>query len=202
MSTFVLNNEYGMSSYLGFLKSKIRREIFSLFFTNPEQKYYLRQLERLLGFSAGNIRRELLNLVQDGLFHTEKQGNLFYYSLNTDHALYEEIKSIVFKTIGVEGSLRDCLSNLKNIKTAFIYGSFASQSEKKSRDIDVMIIGDPEISELNRRIRELEHKMSREIHVTIYSLAEYETKKKDKRRFILDLLKSPKIILIGRENDL
>ncbi len=42
----------------------------------------------------------------------------------------------------------------------------------------------------------------REINPTIYSLGEYRAKKKEKRGFILELLKSPKMMLIGSENDL
>jgi predicted nucleotidyltransferase len=194
--------EYDMFDSLNIAKSGVRRDLLSLFFTNPEQKYYLRQLERLLGYSAGNIRRELLRLLGDRLFKTEKVGNLLFYSLNINHPLYEELKSIIFKTIGVEGSLRNALSTMKNIKTAFICGSFASKNEKKDSDIDVMIIGDPEISELNGIIRELEKKLKREINPTVYSLREYRAKKKDKRGFILELLKSPKMMLIGSENDL
>ncbi|MCJ7563374.1 MAG: hypothetical protein MUP52_02155 [Candidatus Aminicenantes bacterium] len=42
----------------------------------------------------------------------------------------------------------------------------------------------------------------REIDPTIYSLGEYRAKKKEKQGFILELLKSPKMMLIGSENDL
>lgn len=202
LSTIGLNSECDMSISSYLIKSNVRRELITLFFTNPEQKYYLRELERLLGYSAGNIRRELLRLQSDNLMITHKVGNLLFYSLNAAHPLYEELKSIIFKTIGAEGSLKNTLSSIKNIKAAFIYGSFASKSEKDTSDIDVMIIGDPEISDLNEKIRELEHKLKREISATIYTRREYDTKKKEKRGFILDLLKNPKIMLIGSENDL
>jgi len=194
--------EYNEFDSLGIMKSRIRQEVFSLFFTNPEQKYYLRQLERLLGFSAGNIRRELLRLAQSGLLLTEKHANLLYYSLNAGHALYPEIKSIVLKTIGIVGSLKKILSDMKNIRVGFIYGSFAARSENKSSDVDVFIIGSPDISGLNVRIRELEQKLGREMDVTVYSIDEYERKKKGKRRFLTEILKRPKIFLIGQGNDL
>jgi predicted nucleotidyltransferase len=159
-------------------------------------------MERILGYSAGSIRRELLRFQNDNLFQTKKVGNLLYYSLNTKHPLYQEIKNIIFKTIGVEGSLKKLLTGVEKIKMAFIYGSFASKSEKPASDIDVMIIGDPEVSPLNEKIRGLELKLKREIHTTIYSLNEYQVKKKEKAGFVMDLLKSPKIMLIGKENDL
>jgi predicted nucleotidyltransferase len=183
-------------------KSKIRQDLLTLFFTNPSQRYYLRELQRILGYSAGSIRRELLRFQKDDLFNTQKVANLLYYSLNTKHPLYKELKSIVSKTVGVEGSLRKTLSSFKKIKIVFIYGSFATRREKAASDIDLMIIGEPNTSRLNEKIIELEKGLKREINPTIYSLKEYKAKKKAKSGFILDILKNPKIMLIGNENDI
>lgn len=183
-------------------KSKIRQDLLALFFTNPSQRYYLRELQRILGYSAGSLRRELLRFQKDGLFNTESMGNLLYYSLNKKHPLFNELKSIVSKTVGVEGSLRKILQSLKNIKTAFIYGSFASNKENITSDIDLMIIGNPDTSNLNEKIANLEKILRREINPTIYSFKQYRAKKKAKSGFVLELLRNPKIMLIGKESDL
>lgn len=183
-------------------KSKIRQDLLTLFFTNPSQRYYLRELQRILGYSAGSIRRELLKFQKDNLFNTQRVGNLLYYSLNTKHPLFKELKSIVSKTVGVEGSLKKTLSSIKEIKIAFIHGSFATNREKATSDIDLMIIGDPGTSYLNEKVAELEKKLKREINPTVYSLKEYKAKKRAKSGFILELLKNPKIMLIGKKDDL
>ncbi len=183
-------------------KSKIRRNLLALFFTNQSKKYYLRELQRILGHSAGSIRRELLKFQEDDLFETSRTGNLLYYSLNTKHPLFNELKSIVSKTVGLEGLLKDTLSSINKIKLAFIYGSFASNTEKFSSDIDIMIIGNPDFAVIHEKIGKLEKKLEREINPTIYSLSEYRTKKKDGSGFIEDLLDNPKIMLIGEKNDL
>lgn len=183
-------------------KSKIRKDILALFFTNTSQRYYLRELQRILGYSAGNIRRELLKFQKDNLFNTQKVGNLLYYSVNKNHPLFKEMKSIVSKTAGVEGSLRNALRILKGIKFAFIYGTFATGKESATSDIDLMIIGNPDTSNLNEKISQLEKRLKREINPTVYSTREYRARKKDKSGFILDLLKKPKIMLIGNINDL
>lgn len=202
LSTIELKKEYIMLDSLYITKSKIRQDLLTLFFTNPSQRYYLRELQRMLSYSAGSIRRELLRFQKDDLFNTQKVANLLYYSINTRHPLYKELKSIVSKTVGVEGSLKKALSSFKKIKIAFIYGSFAAKHEKAASDIDLMIIGNPDTSHLNEKISELEKRLSREINHTIYSFKEYRAKKKAKSGFILDLLKNPKIMLIGKENDL
>ena len=183
-------------------KSRIRQDLLSLFFTNPSKRYYLRELQRMLGYSAGSIRRELLRFQKDNLFATQKVGNLLYYRLNTNHPLFKELKSIVSKTVGVEGSLRKGISSIKKIKTAFIYGSFASKKQKADSDIDLMIIGNPDVSSLNEKISGLEKKLEREINITTYTQDEYKNKRKVKSGFVMDLLKNPKIMLVGSEDDL
>lgn len=183
-------------------KSKIRQDLLALFFTNPSQKYYIRELERLLSYSVGSIHRELLKFQKDGLFNTQRAGNLLYYSLNTKHPLFNELKSIVSKTVGVEGSLKKMLQSINKIDIAFIYGSFADKKEKAISDIDLMIIGNPNTSDLNEKIMGLEKLLKREINPTIYSLKEYKNKKKTKSGFIMELLKNPKIMLISKKDDL
>ena len=183
-------------------KSRIRQDLLALFFTNPSQRYYLRELERTLGYSAGSIRRELLKFQRDSLFVTHRVGSLLYYSLNTRHFLFKELKGIVSKTVGVEGTVRKALSSFKNIRLAFIYGSFASSREKMTSDIDLMIIGQPNTSLLNDKIAKLERKLRREIYPTIYSLQEYRAKKRVGSGFIEELLSAPKIMLIGKEDEL
>lgn len=183
-------------------KSKIRQDLLVLFFTNSSRKYYIRELERLLGYSVGSIHRELLKFQKDSLFNTQKVGNLLYYSLNTKHPLFNELKSIVSKTAGVEGSLKKMLQSIEKIEIAFIYGSFANKKEKAISDIDIMIIGNPNTSDLNEKIMLLEKLLKREINPTIYSSKEYKDKKKEKSGFIIDLLKNPKILLIGKKDAL
>jgi len=191
-----------MMESLYIARSKIRQDLLALFFTNLSKRYYLREIQRMLGYSAGSIRRELLKFQKDKMFITQHEGNLLYYSLNIKHPLFKELKSIVEKTVGIQGSLTRALANIKKIKTAFIYGSFAARHEKGTSDIDVMIIGTPNMSQLNEKIAELEKRLNREINVTVYSLAEYKTRKNAHRGFIQELLKNPKIMLIGDERDL
>lgn len=183
-------------------RSKARRDLLVLFFTNPSEAYYLRQLARMLGYSAASIRRELLRFLADGLLKTTRVGNILQYSLNTEHPLHDEIKSIVSKTVGVEGSLRDALSSIDGIRVAFVYGSFARHREKPTSDIDLMVIGRPDMSALNKAVQVLETKLGRDINHTVYSPDEYGARKRKKSGFIEDLLRSPKIVLVGSEDAL
>ena len=191
-----------MSEPFGLIKSKLRRDLLRLYFTNPDKEYYLRELERMINFSVGNIRRELMKLESKGLFTFRRQGNLVYYSLNKSHPLFKALKSLIFKTIGVEGELRSALRRIKGIELAFIYGSFAKGDERTASDIDLFIMGNMNEEKLIRAISKAEIALRREINYSLYSREDFEKKKKEKDYFIKELIREPKVFLIGDDNGL
>jgi len=182
--------------------SKAREAIFRLYFTNPDKEYYLRELERELSIPVSIIRKELLTLEQSGMFRLSKKGNLCYYSLNKDYPLYNELKKIVFKTVGVQGALARLLSSLDGIETAFIYGSYAKNKVHAKSDIDLFIIGSIDEDALLPGISNLEKILHRNINYNLYSKRDFDKKKKEKDPFIEDLLENKKIFLVGGENDI
>lgn len=183
-------------------KSKVRKALFRLYFTTPEREYYLRELERVLGMPVAVVRKELIRLEKDGIFISRRKANLVFYFLNKSYPLFEELKSIISKTIGATASLQDILKKIKGIETAFIYGSFAKKSERAASDIDIFIIGNINEGSLIRAIKKMEGALKREINYTLYARSEFLSKKQKKDTFIIDLLENPKIMLIGEENGL
>lgn len=206
--------------------SKTRKELFRLYFTNPDSEYYLRELERILGIPVSMIREELLRLEKEGLFKSHRKANLVYYSLNKSYPLFDELKSIVFKTIGVKGALKQALERIKGfdtasqvnaalmeygfttlervkgIKAAFIYGSFARNEERPTSDIDLFVIGDVDEGELSEAVAHLERILKREINYVLYRESEFRRKKKEKDSFVLDVLRGKKVFIAGSEDDL
>ncbi|MBU0672343.1 MAG: nucleotidyltransferase domain-containing protein [Candidatus Margulisbacteria bacterium] len=183
-------------------RSKLRKELLSYYFTNPGSRCYLRELERILGFPVGNIRRELTKLEKIRLFTSEKVGNLVYYFLNKKCPLYNEIKNIVLKTAGLGDVFKKKLKKIKGIKFAFIYGSFAKGEEIKTSDIDFMIIGDIKQDKLVAALHEVEDKIGRTINYVSFSQKEVVDRIKRKNHFILNVFKSKRIMIFGNENEL
>lgn len=183
-------------------RSRTRKALFQLYFTNTEAEFYLRELERKLGLSVALLRKELMKLEKSGIFTSHRKGNLCYYSLNKSYPLFEELKSIVFKTIGIQGVLAETLKEMPGIDIAFIYGSFAKDEAHAGSDIDVFIIGSPDEDMLVEKINTLEKKLGRDINYSIYSHSDFKKKKKTHDSFIKDVLSNNKIMLIGSPDDL
>ena len=186
-----------MVNFLEITRSHLRQKLLSYFFANQEANLYLREIASLLTEDAGNLSKELIKLEKEGIFISNIRGNQKYFFLNKKYPLYKELKSIIFKTIGLKGSLKNIINEIRGISLSFIYGSFAQNKENHISDIDLFIIGNPNEDKLMEKIEGLEKRLQREINYNIYSEKEFEMKIRKKDSFILNILKRPKIILKG-----
>lgn len=180
-------------------KSKIRQKIILLFVYNPDKDYYLHEIARLVGSSAGTTQRELERLAENGLLIQEKRGNSKYFKLNTNSAIFNDFKNIVDKTIGLENILKTTLEKAKNIDFAFLFGSYVKGDFGPDSDIDLYIIGNIEEKELHRLIKSVEEKIYREINYHLCDKKEFQEKMKES--FFHQEILQNFIIIIGKENE-
>ena len=181
--------------------SKTRVKLLTLFIMNPEREMYIREIARSTKENINAIRRELANLEGIGLLKSERRGNSKYYVVNKKMPIYNELASIILKTEGVAKELQDSLSEI-GVEIAFIYGSFASGKAGVDSDVDIFIIGEVNEDELIIKIRDVEKKLSREINYVLFTVKEFEEREKSKDPFVLNVLREPKIMLVGDLNDL
>jgi predicted nucleotidyltransferase len=162
----------------------------------------VRELERLLSIPVAMIRKELLRLEKEGLFVSTRKGNLVFYSLNKSYPLFDELKSIALKTVGVAGLLKETMSKIEGIQTSFIYGSFARSEERAGSDIDLFIIGEVDEDILLNEIKKVESMLRRDVNYVIFRRSEYKRREKKGDPFIKEILNGRKIFLVGAVDDL
>lgn len=191
-----------MVNFLELTKSKLRQKLLVYFFTNPKSNFYLRETAAKLDEDPGNLSKEFAHLEKEGVFTVEERGRQKFFSLNKNYPLYKELESIIFKTVGIEGSLRKVLTAISHVNLAFIFGSFAQKRPTGLSDIDLMIIGTPDEDLLVFKISQLENRLDREINYHIFSFDDWKKKIKEKDSFIENIISGKKIFLIGEENGL
>jgi len=181
-----------------FIKNS-KGEILNLLFKDPDKALYLRQIARELGKEnrPSYIQGALEFLFTEGVLTDERIGNLRFFKLNKNYPLYEELKKIISKTIGIEAQLKKMIDSLAGVEYAFIFGSIAKNKEYSESDIDLMLIGRVNQDDLIVKINKLEDELSREINYHIYSKNEVIRKIKDKSHFLTSIFNEPKIILKG-----
>ncbi|VVC03949.1 Uncharacterised protein [Candidatus Burarchaeum australiense] len=180
--------------------SKVKRKLLVLFLTNPDRKFYVREMARKTGEQTNAVRRELDKLERLGLVAKERTANLLYYRTDRRCPIYEELKHIIMKTEGIGTVLKQGLEGAEKVRFAFIYGSFASGEERAGSDIDVMVVGGISPEELGPKIRTVERQIGREINQVVFP--ETEFLKRRREGFIANVMKGKKIMLVGDEDEL
>ncbi len=182
--------------------TKNRAELLKLFFTNPDRAFYMQEIGRILEKKPGIFQRTLNNLVSEGILESEYKANARYFKVNRSYPLFKELKNIVFKTVGIKGSIGDVLKEAGDIKMAFIYGSYAKAKENYLSDIDIIIIGTPNEDDLVKNLDKLEEKLQRDINYKLYTLNEFKKDVRENEPFVLEVLRDKKIMIIGDEDEL
>lgn len=185
---------------LNFLKNG-KGEILKLMFLNPDKKYYLAEISKILGKNSSAYQKHIEGFIQDGFFCNERIGNMRFFWLNKNYQLYNEIKNIISKTIGVEAQLKTLLKKIDSVEIAFIFGSFATDKFNSNSDIDLFIIGEENQNAIIEHITKLETEISRNINYHIYSKKEVFDKIGIKNNFINNIFNRKIILLKGDINE-
>ncbi len=122
------------------ITNKTRLKLLLKFFLNKETTSYLRNLENEFGESSNAIRVELNRLENAGLLVSNFSGNKKYFRANTAHPLYEEINSILHKTVGLNTINDKIITHIKELDKAYLIGDLAIGIE--SSIIDILLVGE------------------------------------------------------------
>jgi len=180
-----------------------RRKLLSLFYSRPDEYFFLRQITRILGSGHGMIQRELSNLVRAGLIIRKQDGRSILYSANTRSEIFSELQSILLKTSALATKIALVLEPLRTqIDIAFIFGSMATGRQNKGSDVDLYVIGTVPFDSVIDAILPVEKEIGREINPLVYSEQEFRMKFESGSPFHRNVMESRKIFLIGNENEL
>lgn len=189
-----------MDALEGLLASHSRAQILKLLFSGEDQEYYLREIERETGLLIRAVQQEIPNLLKLDLINARTDGNRRYFKANRAHPLYPEICQIVLKTAGWMKELKKGLTR-KDVRAAFIFGSVARGEERAESDIDLMVIGDIGLRALSAITGAVARKANRVINPHIYTAHEFVQKVKAKDHFIISVMETKRVYLIGSENE-
>jgi predicted nucleotidyltransferase len=185
------------------LFNKTCTSLLSLFYNNAERSYYLREVVRKLDIGSGTVQREITKLVSAELINKQINGKQVYYKANTKSPVYNELRGLIIKTFGLADIIKDALIPFASkIDYAFIYGSQTDGTSSADSDIDLMVVGDVNEMELHRVINKVEKKLDKAINYSLFTLKEFDKRKKEKKGFIERIITGKKIMLIGDKDEI
>jgi len=181
--------------------SKTRVSLLTKLLLNPDKTFYIRELSKELNIPYGMLYKEEKNLVSLGIVNEEKKGKVTIVSVNESLPYLNELKNLMIKTVGLGSLLRDTFSQMKEVRFALIYGSFATGDVSGVSDVDLLIVGDAQEEKVLSAIGDIEREVGREVNYILWSEKEFTKKVKNKHHLLVDIASKPLIVVVGDEDE-
>jgi hypothetical protein len=191
-----------MAQLKDFIISRVRVKLLKIFYHNPLEMFYVRELTRLSEEEINAVRRELERMDKCGLIKKEKRGNRLYYFINPSYDFYEDLLNLVAKSTGIGLDLRLNRKKLGKLKFAMLSGKFVRRKERTSEDVDMLLVGDIVMPELNLIVVKEQDRLKTEINYTVMTEAEFMFRKSRRDPFLLNILSKSRMMIIGDEEGL
>lgn len=191
------------SSLADALFTSTQQKVLGLLFGQPDRSFFVTQIMELAKSGRGAVQRELQRLESASLVTVQMHGNQKHYQANSDSPLFDEICSIVRKTVGLEKPLRVAVDSLRGtIHLALIYGSIAKRTDTSASDVDLLVVSDElTLEELYAALSTVEQVLDRKVNPTLYTSDEFNRRRDQSNAFLNRVLGGPVIILSGSIDD-
>lgn len=170
-----------------------------LFYSNPEEMYYVREITREIKEEINAVRRELDRMLGNGMLRSEERGNRLYYQLNKRYVYHQELQQMVVKSSGLGGKIRKFRRKLGQVSFVMFSGKFVQGIAPSQGEVDLLVVGDIVLPELEQLIKAEEKKIEREINYAVFSDEEFEFRKTRRDPFMMDVLYGTRVMVIGSE---
>lgn len=192
-----------MATLQDFFISKVRSKLVEILLSNPQEIFYIRQLTRLTGEQINAVRRELERLEKLGVVRKESRANRLYYQMRRDYLFYDQLLEMVAKITGLGGAIIKNRNKIGKIKYTMLSGRLIRGRPKVNPDqIDLLLVGEIVLPQVAVLVQLEEKRLDTEINYTAMTLQEFEFRKKRRDPFILGILSSSRVMLIGDEEEM
>lgn len=181
-----------------------QQRVLGFLYGQPERSFFANEIIGLTGSGSGAVQRELARLVDSGLVTSRSIGRQRHYQANTGAPIFDELRSIIVKTVGLAEPLRAALGPLGHrITLALVYGSIAKGTATAASDIDLLVVADDlTLEDLYSALEPGEQQLGRKVRPTLYTIEEFARRRATGNSFVTEVLSGAKIKLIGDANDI
>ena len=181
--------------------SKARVALLARMLLQPEDELHLSNLFRETGFAPRSIQLEADRLVSLGVLNERRSGNRRYLSANIRHNLYDPLRQLLERTVGIAPTLHEALAADDRIARAVVYGSYAAGEARPGSDVDLLIVGSVTLQDVLQITSPLQERFNLEINPVVMTEKEFRSRRSEQEHFVSSVLASPIIPLIGDLSD-
>ena len=180
-----------------------QQRLLGLLFGQPSRSFFATELIALTGSGSGAVQRELKRLVSSGLVDMTPIGRQKHYQANPASPVFEELRGLVVKTVAFAQPVRQALEPLADrVSLALLHGSAARGGDTASSDIDLLLVSDRlTLEEVYSALIPVESQLSRSIHPTLYTSAEFSDRRAAGSPFLANVLGGDRLVLIGKADE-
>lgn len=182
------------------LISPIKQAILAATYGQPDKWWYMRELAAFADRTPSSLQRELRAMTTSGLLRTRKDASRLYFKAEQDSPMYEPLRLLVERSIGIKNELKLVLEPLADkISVAFIYGSVARETDTVKSDVDLIVIGEIGLIDLAAELSRLEKRFRREFNVKCYTQKEFASKLRNNNHFVTSIMEEEKTFIVGNK---
>jgi predicted ATP-dependent Lon-type protease len=184
------------------ITSRVRVKILQLLLSKSEVMFHVREIVRRTNEEINAVRRELSHMEKAGMVGKEPRANRLFYFFRKTYPLYFELMELVAKSSGIGGEIIKNKAKLGKLKYVMLSGRYLRGLPKKENGVDILVVGTVVLPELAQIIRTEEAQTGKEINYTVMTEDEYLFRHRRRDPFILDVISSSRLMIIGDEENL
>jgi hypothetical protein len=163
-----------VTSRLPIFRSPEQERLLAELFVFADEPISLSELASRASTSLGGAHKEVERLEASGLVTSTTVGRNRLIAADETSPLYPELRGLLLKIAGPEPLLHSALADIDGIREAFIFGSWADPARRSPADIDVLVVGEPDVGEVYDAVSAVEAELGRPVNVTIRSPEEWD----------------------------
>lgn len=199
-----MSMEQSINSLFG---SKTRVKLLNLFLSNPDEKFYVREISRTIDEQVNSVRRELTNLESVGVVKSSTEDRKIFYGANQRFKYYIPLRAIFAGTEIADN--QDVVKNTpsdswlyriddikKFIDIVIIAGVLVDDSDS---NVDMLLVGDNSGGELSLWAGELEKSEGRELNYVILAAEDFYYRYTTQDTFIKNIFENKHLVVFDKE---
>ena len=128
---------------------------------------------------------------------------MVYFQANPRCPIYPELRGLMLKTAGLVDVLAGVLRPLAGrVDLAFVHGSVAAGTDDGDSDVDLVVVGSVAPADLSLPLRAARTRLGRDVNPTVYTPAEFASRRREADHFLTRVLDRPKLFVVGDADDL